>query len=270
MATRMMPSDRDVRTLARIVTQERHDLPEAGLPFSLLSDLAAQISCDYLLFQGYDTERRTYWFAQQVPGDEDEHSGSPSDEGSHQAFWEHFWDCQFCSYPDRSGDVRSVFQVTDFYSTREWHSTGMYCDSARPQGFEHLVEVCLPEPARSEAGPGRIARLFLVRGPGPEFSERDRAILTLLRPHLHQVYLDVERRRSPVPELTPRQWELMDLIAAGRTNTQIARQLGLSEGTVRTHLENIYSRLRVSNRMAAVIRAFPELRTRHRAETPAT
>jgi DNA-binding NarL/FixJ family response regulator len=101
-------------------------------------------------------------------------------------------------------------------------------------------------------------RLFFLREPGPDFSERDRALLTLLRPHLQQAYLDAERRRSPVPELTPRQWELLKLIAVGHTNTQIARQLGLSEGTVRTHLENIYGRLGVSNRTAAAVRAFPE------------
>jgi len=50
----------------------------------------------------------------------------------------------------------------------------------------------------------------------------------------------------------------MRLLAAGCTNTQIARRLGISEGTVRTHLENIYERLGVSSRTAAVIRAFPD------------
>jgi DNA-binding NarL/FixJ family response regulator len=49
----------------------------------------------------------------------------------------------------------------------------------------------------------------------------------------------------------------MGLVAAGHTNTQIARRLGLSEGTVRTHLVNIYGRLQVSSRTAAVTRAFP-------------
>jgi DNA-binding NarL/FixJ family response regulator len=48
------------------------------------------------------------------------------------------------------------------------------------------------------------------------------------------------------------------LVADGRTNAQIARRLGLSEGTVRTHLENIYGRLQVSSRTAAVLRAFPD------------
>ncbi len=80
----------------------------------------------------------------------------------------------------------------------------------------------------------------------------------MLRPHLYQACLDAGRRRHPVPRLTPRQNELMRLLAAGHTNTQISRRLGISEGTVRTHLENIYERLGVSSRTAAVIRAFPD------------
>ena len=89
--------------------------------------------------------------------------------------------------------------------------------------------------------------------------DRDRAVLTLLRPHLHQAYLDAERRRHPVPRLTPRQTDLLRLVAAGHTNTQIAHRLGISESTVRTHLENIYGRLQVSSRTAAVTRAFGDL-----------
>jgi hypothetical protein len=38
----------------------------------------------------------------------------------------------------------------------------------------------------------------------------------------------------------------------------LARRLGLSEGTVRTHLENIFSRLQVTSRTAAVWHAFPD------------
>jgi DNA-binding NarL/FixJ family response regulator len=106
------------------------------------------------------------------------------------------------------------------------------------------------------AGPGRAMRLCFLRGPGRDFSERDRALLTLLRPHLHQANLDAEQRRHPVPRLTSRQIDLLHLLAAGHTNIQIARRLGISEGTVRTHLENIYERLNVSSRTAAVSRAF--------------
>ncbi len=80
----------------------------------------------------------------------------------------------------------------------------------------------------------------------------------MLRPHLHQAYLDAERRRHPAPQLTARHWELLPLVAAGHTNAQIARRLGISEGTVRTHLENIYRLLKVSSRTAAVTRAFAD------------
>ena len=128
----------------------------------------------------------------------------------------------------------------------------------RPQGLEHELQLCLPEPRRGPPGLGGPCGCSSIRGPGPDFSERDRALLTLLRPHLHQAYLDAERRRHPVPQLTPRQKDLLHLVAAGHTNAQIARRLGMSEGTVRTHLENIYGRLQVSSRTAAVTRAFPD------------
>ena len=75
-------------------------------------------------------------------------------------------------------------------------------------------------------------------------------------PHLHAVYQDAQRRQAGVPRLTARQWELLRLVAAGHSNADIARQLFLSENTVRKHLENIYQRLSVSSRTAAVALAF--------------
>ena len=68
--------------------------------------------------------------------------------------------------------------------------------------------------------------------------------------------------------ITPRQSDLLRLVADGHTNAQVARRLGLSEGTVRTHLENIYGRLRVSSRTAAVLRAFPDLAAQDRNPPP--
>jgi DNA-binding CsgD family transcriptional regulator len=256
MESRLTASEQDLRTLAGVVSEVRSDLSVQGLPLSLLRDLKDQIPCDFLLCHGYDTTLQRNWFAQQIP--EDEGGGDPGDDDLFRVQWEHFWDCQACSYPDRTGDLRSIVKVFDFYSVRQWHSTGMYRDLMRPQGLENHIQLCLSEPPGPDAGPGRTIRLFFVRGPGRDFSERDRALLTLLRPHLQQAYHDAERRRSPVPELTPRHWDLLHLIAGGRTNSQIARQLGLAEGTVRTHLENIYGRLNVSNRTAAVIRAFSD------------
>ena len=64
--------------------------------------------------------------------------------------------------------------------------------------------------------------------------------------------------RPATPASPARKWELLRLLAAGHANTHIARRLGIYEGTVRTHLENIYERLDVSSRTAAVTRAFPD------------
>jgi DNA-binding NarL/FixJ family response regulator len=169
--------------------------------------------------------------------------------------WAHFWDCLACCYPDRSGDLRSVTNISDFYSARQWRSSGMYSDYLQP--MQHNLLLCLP----AESGrtvPTRTVRLCFWRGPGPDFSERDRALLALLRPHLHQAYLDAERRRRGTSQLTRRQWQLLGLVAAGYTNAQVGRRLGVTEGTVRKHLENIYARLQVSSRTAAVTRAFPD------------
>jgi len=69
--------------------------------------------------------------------------------------------------------------------------------------------------------------------------------------------LDTGRRQQPDAELTSRQRQVLDLVAAGYTNAQIARRLGIAEGTVRKHLENIYRRLQVSSRTAAITRALP-------------
>ena len=184
-------------------------------------------------------------FSQDLPADD----GQEDDD---QAFWAHYWDCDPCSYPDRSGDLRSVTKISDFYSARQWHGTGMYRDHFRGQ-VEHEMMVCLP------AGPGRSVRLIFFRGAGADFTERDRGLLALLRPHLHEAYRVAERRRrGDTLELTPRQRELLHLVADGYTNAQIGRRLGLSEATVRKHLENIFARLRVTNRTAAVIKAFPD------------
>jgi len=60
---------------------------------------------------------------------------------------------------------------------------------------------------------------------------------------------------SPFPELTARDREVLDLLAAGRTNHQIADQLGLSGKTVANHLSAIFAKLQVADRTQAILRA---------------
>ncbi|MGI8909035.1 MAG: LuxR C-terminal-related transcriptional regulator [Rubrobacteraceae bacterium] len=65
-------------------------------------------------------------------------------------------------------------------------------------------------------------------------------------------------RRSPAPGLEPlseREVEVLELVAAGRSNAEIARELYLSLGTVKAHVHHIFGKLLVRNRSQAVARA---------------
>ena len=65
---------------------------------------------------------------------------------------------------------------------------------------------------------------------------------------------DVLLLREELASLTPREREILDLVAQGNSNAEIAARLWLSTGTVRIHLQHIYEKLRVGNRTAAVAR----------------
>lgn len=63
------------------------------------------------------------------------------------------------------------------------------------------------------------------------------------------------RMQQPRSSLSVRELEVLDLVAAGYSNTDIARRLHLSETTVKSHLAHIYPKLGVSSRTAAVASA---------------
>jgi two-component system, NarL family, response regulator len=62
--------------------------------------------------------------------------------------------------------------------------------------------------------------------------------------------------RVPRSELSPRELEILQLIAKGNSNKEIATLLAISEGTVRVHASNIFSKLGCSDRAQAVSEAF--------------
>lgn len=57
------------------------------------------------------------------------------------------------------------------------------------------------------------------------------------------------------PELTEREREILDLIAQGHSNSEIATRLVLSPNTVRNYVSNVFSKLQVADRAQAIIRA---------------
>jgi DNA-binding NarL/FixJ family response regulator len=63
-------------------------------------------------------------------------------------------------------------------------------------------------------------------------------------------------RRPGDEPLSPRELEVLELVARGSTNRRVAEQLFISEATVKTHLLHIYDKLGVNDRAAAVAAAF--------------
>lgn len=210
-----------------------------GVPVRVLESLLAFVHADNVSYLEMDVARRTTLAMREAGALDDPAVGE-------EVFWEHYWDCEPCCYPDRTGDRKSVTLMSDFYSARELHATGMYTDYLSRYHVEHEMMVCLPSAGTFSR------RLVFFRGPGPGFNEQHRLVMALLRPHLAELYERVQRARVGAPNLTTRQRELLGLVAAGWSNDELARGLTLSPHTVRKHLENIFARLGVTSRTAAV------------------
>ena len=169
------------------------------------------------------------------------------------SFWDHFPGSLTCSYTEREAKLqREVMRTSDFYGDRQWHSTGMYTECMSPAGLDQELIMPLPAP------PGIARRLVFFRSPGRKFSDAERDAAVLLQPHIAEA-LRVHGRRAAAQLLTRRQLQLLQLSAVGYDNNAIARQLTISPGTVRKHLENIYARLNVTSRTAAAAEAFPDI-----------
>jgi DNA-binding NarL/FixJ family response regulator len=90
----------------------------------------------------------------------------------------------------------------------------------------------------------------------------DRAILSVSQSTLRE--LDAGRagdrpvRSRGRPLLSARELEVLTRVAHGMRNAQVARQLGIAEGTVKRHLTNIYTKLGATSRMDAVSRALSQ------------
>jgi len=68
----------------------------------------------------------------------------------------------------------------------------------------------------------------------------------------------VRRASSPGPVLTEREVEILELLAEGIANREMARRLMVSEATVKSHLSHIYTKLGVDNRAGAVAKAIEQ------------
>jgi DNA-binding CsgD family transcriptional regulator len=117
----------------------------------------------------------------------------------------------------------------------------------RPLGIRDALRMWLP------AEGTRVRCIYLERS-GRNYTNRDVMLLSLLRPHLIRMRInaDLRRRASGHRGLTPREAEVLGWIAHGKRNDEIARLLFISPHTVRKHVENIFEKLDVRTRTAAV------------------
>ena len=177
------------------------------------------------------------------------------------AFAAHMHENPLINHMQSTGDG-SPMMISDFLSQERFHRLGVYTEFYRQVPVEHQIAIGLPPLG------GRVVGIALNRGRG-DFTEGDRDLLGVLRAPLVRASSRSRSRRqarealtgpddSQLAGLTSRELQLLELVAMGRTNTAIARMLEISPRTVAHHLDNIYRKLDVSGRAAAVYRAVTE------------
>lgn len=168
--------------------------------------------------------------------------------------------CPISQYRITTGDLAAV-RMSDLIDRSRFHELPVYREYFAPFGIDHMIDLGLPAAPRRHR-----SFIFFRQGGERDFTERDRAVLELLRPHLSALeataalrrqLTDVLRAREGDPEpdvyrgLTSREREIVELVADGKTNAQIAAQLWVAPSTVKKHLEHVYEKLGVGRRTAA-------------------
>jgi DNA-binding CsgD family transcriptional regulator len=214
--------------------------PGVGIA-ELLRDLTVLVRCDKVFWDWFSTEPQYSSRISVAGADQDD---------VYRQFDHADWQARLSEHPIMSGRFAPVTAVSDVLGPGEFRRTWLYRECFRPDGALHRLGLELPR-----LGGVRSVVVF-SRGPGRDFDDRDKAVLRLLRPHVHAA---LQRLTGDVPRLTPRQVEIMRLVAEGLTNAQIARRLGTAEKTVGKHLENVYERLGAHSRVHAVALCEPLL-----------
>jgi DNA-binding CsgD family transcriptional regulator len=158
------------------------------------------------------------------------------------AFDRHFHEHPLVRYHAYQGGP-STQRISDSLPLAEFRRSALYNDYYRRIRIDHAM--ALPIYVRD----GLLVS-FVLNRTRRDFTDRERALLDLLRPHLAKVY----RRMSTVGRLTAREAEVLRWVAAGKSDAQIGAILRISARTVQKHLQNVYDKLGVENRTAAVNR----------------
>lgn len=241
----------DAEAILRLLEEaDRIDFVES-YPAELLGLIGRLVPCDGVAFQDMDVGARR--FLELLPTDPDEDV---------DLYWT-VGPCPIAEYRTRTGDLSAV-RMSDVIGRSRYHELPFYREYFLPERIEHVLDLGL------WGGRERYRSIVLLRRMyEADFSERDRDVIEALRPHLRAREARARLRQSavepadaggagetgprdaPRSSVTPREREVLRLVAEGRTNAEIAAQLWVSPATVKKHLENVYVKLGVTRRAAA-------------------
>jgi len=250
---------RDWAAVRAVIEDGHRDEPTAGVPWSVLEGLAGLVPCDLAVMADGDYVRGRQRMSQDVDADgrrrlrvSADPAGTPS---TNPQVWKGVRDFAVCSYGERTGDFARVTRFTDFYSERQLRGVPIYNDWWAPAGgrFGMCMSLLACVPAQRR-------KIFFWRSCGPDFTDRERQLVELLRPHIWEIYNEGRQRREPLPHLTAREWEVLRLADQGLGNAEIAAALFISVATVRKHFDNIFDRTGVRTRAAAAAKMLPPYR----------
>jgi DNA-binding CsgD family transcriptional regulator len=181
------------------------------------------------------------------------------------AFDRHFFSHPLVRFHAATHDG-GAHRISDSMRGDEFRATALYADYYAKVGLDHALALPLHVDSR-------LLVSFVFNRKRRDFSDRERELLELVRPHLGTLYRQSYRLEQaqralvasgdPAPRagsdgidgLTPREREVLAWVAAGKSNAQIAAILGTMPRTVAKHLERVYEKLGVESRTAAAMRA---------------
>ena len=262
MGMRLSVTETDLRILRDLtqpdrLTEDASPQPGEVFPPWWAAEFARLLEADVCWSGGDIVSKRRSVDSQAVRPDGSEPDPWATPEEDEADYWLGYSDCDYVTYSTRSGDHRSVHKLSDFSTTRFFFAHDPWAHYLRNVGVRHHITVPLCRVGEIQYDMG------VSREGGSDFTERHRLLLELMRPHLVALHRRALARLADDPDLTPRQWEVIRLVAGGLTDAQIARHLGIAEATVGKHLEGIYARLGTNNRVAAVNKALGDVAGSH-------
>jgi len=218
-------------------------------PRQLVGMLADEVGADTVGFASWPRGR----FSQT----QSENVGGPALTDDERRIWpEHFGEYPFFRNLQR-GELHAVRTSDFFTSICQFHRTAVYQELLAPRDARFQLNFGLLDDTE-------LAIIGAYRQ-NHDFTDDELRILERARAPLSAALRyryaadQLEGRLDALPReparsrihLTPREQQVLSLVSGGSTNRQVARRLEITDRTVRKHLEDIYRRLDVTNRVAA-------------------